>query len=93
MYFLFVDSENELSVKTPGGKTPKGKQSLGDKRVSFQIPGKNTPNKTPKTENSVAKKQLTPGKPTALKEFKGLSQNSASKKNSKFMLHLYFFLS
>lgn len=69
--------------KTPG-KTPKGKQSQGDKRVSFQIPGNNTPaNKTPKSENSVGKKNLTPGK-SSLKEFGGMLSNSAKKNGSKY---------
>ena len=83
--FLFLDSESGQLVKTQSGKTPKGKQSQGDKRVSFQIPGKNTP-KTPKNENSLVKKQPTPGKPqSALKEFKGLLQNNSAKKNSNII--------
>ncbi|GFU29035.1 hypothetical protein NPIL_90871, partial [Nephila pilipes] len=60
--------------KTPQNKTPKGKQSLSGRQVSFELPGKKTPGKTPQKNISLlAKQQLTPagkGK-TAVQKYKG----------------------
>ncbi|GFS96024.1 RRM domain-containing protein [Nephila pilipes] len=60
--------------KTPHNKRPKGKQSMSERKVSFELPGKKTPARTPQKNNSLfAKKQLTPaGKGrTAVQKFKG----------------------
>jgi len=63
--------EEQILQKTPQNKTPKGKQVQSDKKVTFQLQGKNTPgNKTAST-----KKQPTPGK-TALQKFNGIKQKA-----------------
>ncbi|GFS79328.1 multiple RNA-binding domain-containing protein 1 [Nephila pilipes] len=69
------NSDEEMPVqKTPQNKRPKSKQSMSGRKVSFELPGKKTPARTPQKNNSLlAKKQLTPagkGK-TAIQEFKG----------------------
>lgn len=71
--------------KTPVNKGVKGRQSMSEKKVSFSIPGKNSPAvKTPKKDNSIlTKKQPTPankGK-TSMQEFKGMKGKQAQGKS------------
>ncbi|KAG8191655.1 hypothetical protein JTE90_016445 [Oedothorax gibbosus] len=77
-----VDSDDAPQLqKTPLNKGAKGRQSMSEKKVSFSIPGKNSPAvKTPKDNNAtLAKKQPTPaakGK-TSMQEFKGMKGKKA----------------
>lgn len=85
------DSEDDMPVqKTPQNKTPKGRQSLSEKKVTFDMSGKKTPGKTP-NKNNLAVGKMTPGKASnknnsavqgkgALQEFKGIKGKLQQKK-------------
>ncbi|GBN81984.1 hypothetical protein AVEN_40944-1 [Araneus ventricosus] len=80
------DSDDDMPVqKTPQNKTPKGRQSLSEKKVTFDMFAKNTPGKTPNKNNSlVGKKTPTPAKAKGLlQEFKGIKGGKPQQKKGQ----------